>query len=212
MRETVDRALKLLVAARDFARAATSSFSARSTVSRTTAPIVPRRSHRSKSKSKIKIKIKIHDRRASPPPRPRARRYRSTRSRPRDRCVRPHRRPRSSRRDVSRPSPRVVVVDRPTDRPTDRRTRSCTIRRPFLSLTDHTETRLCPVYDSIETIGRRRHTGTRTHYNTPSHYETHTHDATHKTHPPILASFDRVMRACVHSFASFVRSFDRSIA
>ena len=100
---------------------------------------------------------------------------------------------------------------RQTDRRTDRRTRSCTIRRPFLSLTDHTETRLCTVYDSIETIGRRRHTGTRTQYNTPSHYETHTHDATHTTHPPTPSRHCiRSRHACMRAFVRVIRSFVRS--
>ena len=75
---------------------------------------------------------------------------------------------------------------------------------------DHTETRLCPVYDSIET-GLRRRTMNSTWYTHP-HTTRHTPTSRHTNHTHRIASRAHVKECieCTHrAIHSFVRSFVR---
>lgn len=78
----------------------------------------------------------------------------------------------------------------------------------MLSLMDHTETRLCPVYDSIET-GLRRRTMNSTWYTHP-HTTRHTPTSQHTKHTHRIASRTHEGMHRMHpSRHSFVRSFVR---
>ena len=179
-------------------------------------PIVPRRSSRCASDQKSHIRSNSRSTRVPPPPRPRARRTdRRDHVRAIDASVLTVARVRPVAM-CRRPSPRVVVGDRPTDGPTDA---PCTIRHPFLSLTDRRET------SSVSRVRfiNRDAASTETHRYSYSVQHTLTLRDTHPrrdtpntppTHPRVAHSIAAEFHACVRALVrviAFVRSIDRSV-